>query len=300
MLTYQIMAAIEVSGRMIFDRIPRLRHWVTRRVRKTAAEPDAVELQEFELFLQSLGITDGDILMVQSAWDGLRGLRARPSEVIAVFKKLIGPNGTLIMPTGPLPVTRDGIQVYDVDKSPSSLGLLSESFRRMPNVKRGMFPLAPVSAYGPLADVFTRDFRMESGNTAYGKGSPYWELGQRNGKVLILGIDFIRAVTLFHSAFDVLGCDNPIREFHVDMQYIVSKGGQEERITIRHPHPKWSSYLATGVFGKLILQSGACERTVFKGIKIAIIDARRFLTWHLEIARTAGWPYWGFPKANRK
>jgi aminoglycoside 3-N-acetyltransferase len=298
-LKYHIMAAVEVSGRQIIDRIPRLRQWVTRRVRKPSSEPVSVELAGLELFLSSLGIKAGDILMVQSAWDGLRRVKAKPSEVIAMLKRLIGPTGTLIMPTGPIVTTRDGVSVYDIDKSPSSLGLLSESFRRMPGVKRSPFPMAPVCAEGPLAGIFTRDFRVESGNTPYGLGSPYWELGERNGKVLIIGIDFVRAITLFHCAFDILGGDNPVRGFYIEKPYIVINKDREKQITVRRPDPKWSSYLATGVFGKMILSSGACKATSFKGIKIAIIDARRFLAWHLEIARRSGWPYWGFPRAKK-
>jgi aminoglycoside 3-N-acetyltransferase len=298
-ITYHIMAAVEVMGRQVFDRIPKLRQWVSRRVRKSATQPEPVELAELESYLSSLKISGGDILMVQSAWDGLRGLKAKPSEMIAMLKRLIGPSGTLIMPTGPVIAKRDGVEVFDIDKSPSSLGLLSECFRRMPNVKRGSFPLAPVSADGPLVDIFTRNYRKESGNTAYGQGSPYWELGERNGKVLIIGIDFVRAVTLFHCAYDTLGPDNPVKGFYIAKPYLVIKNGNEERITIRYPNPKWSSFLATGVFGRMILKSGVCEKGIFKGIKIAVIDARRFLKWHREIARNAGWPYWGFPRAKR-
>ncbi len=299
-LKYQIMAAVEVSGRQIIDRIPKLRQWVTRRVRRSPGAPEPVELAELESFLSSFGIRDGDVLMVQSAWDGLRGLKAKPSEAIAMIKRLIGPSGTLIMPTGPVVTMRDGIQVYDINKTASSLGLLSESFRRMPGVRRSPFPMAPVCADGQLAEVFTRDFRSESGNTPYGHGSPYWELGVRSGKVLILGIDFVRAVTLFHCAFDILGSENPVKGFYVEKPYIVINGDREEQIVVRRPDPKWTSYLATGVFGRMILQSGACQRTNFKGIKVAIIDAKKFLTWHLEIAKTTGWPYWGFPRAKKK
>jgi aminoglycoside 3-N-acetyltransferase len=299
-LKYHIGAAVEVAGRQVLDRIPQLRQWVTRRVRKSAANPEPVELAELESLLLTLGIREGDVLMVQSAWDGLRQLKSKPSAVVAMLKRLIGSAGTLIMPTGPIVTTSDVVQVYDVDRSPSSLGLLSESFRRMPGVKRSAFPMAPVCADGPLAEIFTRDFKKESGNTPYGRGSPYWQLGERNGKALILGIDFIRAATLFHCAFDLLGQDNPIRGFYIEKPYIVINKDREEQIMIRRPDPRWTSHLATGVFGKMIMESGTCKSTRLRGIKVALIDAGRFLAWHLEIARQFGWPYWGFPRAKKR
>ncbi len=249
--------------------------------------------------LIGLGIGPGDVLMVHSAWDGMRQLRAKPSEVIDLLESLIGPDGTLLMPTSPPATLRDGRIVFDVVRSPSSLGLLSESFRRRPGVARSPFPMATVSAEGPRAFLFLRDFRAESGNTSYGKGSPYWEMGQQGGKVLVLGIDVVRTLTLQHCAFDVLGDDNPVADFYTDVEYIVIRDGAEEAWTLRRPHPRMVDYLATIAFSKMIDDSGTCRKGNLKGMKIALVDARKFLDWHVGLAHQNGWPYWGFPRAGK-
>jgi aminoglycoside 3-N-acetyltransferase len=293
-----LLAASEVFGRHIFEKSHKLRHWVSRKVRQTPFNREEVSLSQFELFLLSLGIKQGDNLLVHSAWDGMNNLKAKPSEVIAILLKLIGPEGTLIMPTGPIPMMRDQIQIYDVNKSPSSMGILTESFRRMPGTKRGLVPYAPVSAIGPLANRLTGNYLNESDNTIFGHGSPFWELGKYNGRVIVLGVEFVHVLTMTHCAFDVLGKENPIADFFVEKPFIVINNGKEEKVVIRKPNPTLTKYLATKLFAKKILQSGLCEKTTLGGIKIAIIEAAPFLEWHLKIARQTGLPYWGFRKSK--
>jgi len=295
-LKYQIGAAIEVIGRLIIDRFPKLRKFIARQVRKPVRNAPPVEISDFAATLSALEIGQGDSLMVHSAWDGMRQLRAKPSEVIETLKMLVGNGGTLIMPTGPIEQMREGMQVYNIEKSPSSLGLLSESFRRMPDVSRSPFPMGTVSAWGKLAGEFTKDFYRASDGTPYGPGSPYWKMRDYNGKVLIIGIDFIRVLSLSHCAFDILGNDNPLPDYHIEKPYIVINKGKEETVIVRRPDPKWTSYLATGVFKKMIMATGACKNTELSGIKIALIDAKKFLNWHLLTAKQYGWPFWGFPR----
>lgn len=298
-IKYQLLAAVEVAGRRFFDRIPTLRKKISRSVRKAPENPMPVELPDLAALLRALGVEHGDVLMVHSAWDGLRQLTVKPSQVIAMLKGLLGEQGTLVMPAGPIMQFQNGIQVFDVQKSPSSLGLLSESFRRMPEVLRSPVPMGSVCASGPLAEEFTKDYYEESGGTPYGYGSPYWAMREHHGKVLVLGIDFIRVLSISHCAFDILGDDNPIKGYHIEIPFIVINGDKQERVTVRRPDFKWASYLATGVFKNMIMQTGFCKRAELGGIKIALIDAEKFLGWHLQIAKQLGWPYWGFPRTRK-
>jgi aminoglycoside 3-N-acetyltransferase len=294
-----MIAAAEIGGRKTIGRLPEIRKLAHGLVRRPPAQLSPIGLDELGLAITNLGVGEGDALMIHSAWDGMRQLQAKPSQVIEMLESMVGPNGTLIMPTGPICGSREGKLVYDVLKSPSSLGLLSESFRRRPGVKRSLFPAATVAAKGKNAELFLRDFRKESGNKAYGLGSPYWELGAQNGKVLVLGIEVIRTLTLQHCAFDVLGEDNPIADFYTDVEFVVISEGQEENWTIRRPHPRFLCYLATFAFSKMIDRSRTCHKLNLNGMKIALIDAKAFFDWHLPLAKNSGWPYWGFPRAKR-
>ena len=287
-------------GRKSIGRLAGVKKRARGIVRKPPTEVSPITLDEFRHAIIDLGIKEGDTVMVHSAWDGMRQLQAKPSQVIELLESLLGPEGTLIMPTGPICGTRDGKLVYDVAKSPSILGLLSESFRRWPGVQRSRFPAATVSAKGKNAALFLQDFRKQSNSKAYGLGSPYWEMGNQNGKVLVLGIEVIRTLTLQHCAFDVLEDDNPVADFYTDVEYIVIADGREELYTVRRPAPRLTEYLATIAFSKMIDMSGTCRKIDLKGMKLAVVDAKAFLDWHLPLAKKYGWPYWGFKRAKNR
>src|SRR5206468_1004385 len=135
-------------------------------------------------------------------------------------------------PSHPIAQRKDGLPFFDVQRSPTGMGLLAESLRRTPGTRRGAFPIAPVCALGPAAERYTRDFRRESDATPYGRGSPWHTITERGGQVLLLGIAPERALTLVHVAFDLLGDDTPIRDLHHEETWIVADRGATERWTV--------------------------------------------------------------------
>jgi aminoglycoside N3'-acetyltransferase len=177
------------------------------------------------------------------------------------------------------------------------MGLLSESLRRTPGAKRSPVPLAPVCALGPNADLYTRDYRAESDGTPWGLGSPWWELGKQRGQVLVIGIDWVRTLTLMHCAFDVLGAENPIADFYEPVSYLVQQQGRKERWELKQQRRSLDSNLATFAFRHLGDRSGTMVRRSLGGIKLTVVDAQAFLNWHLPIAKQTGLPYWGFARS---
>src|SRR5438094_9016282 len=51
--------------------------------------------------LWQLGVLPGDVLMVHSAFDRFLGFHGGPVDVIRALQEVVGPGGTLIMPTMP-------------------------------------------------------------------------------------------------------------------------------------------------------------------------------------------------------
>ncbi len=296
---YHVLAFAEVLGRYVFSLFPKLRQWIYRRVRKPQAQSEAVSLDELERMIRQLGVEEGDVLMVHSSWDGMRALQAPPFDVIKMLLQLVGDTGTLMMTTAPVFTYREDIPVYNVAKSPSARGLLTEIFRRLPNALRSPCPMGTVSAVGPLAETMTCDFREESGGKPHGYGSPYWELIQQQGKALVLGIDVIRTLTLMHCAVEVLGDELPIPHFFGPLPFIVIQNGQEQRWTVYRQRRKWDNHYASATFAKMIAASGTCQETSLKGLKVAVVDAKAFFDWHLPLARQQGWPFWRFPRKKR-
>src|SRR5262249_32759695 len=132
----------------------------------------------------------------------------------------------------------------------------------------------------------------ESDGTPWGLGSAYWQLGENRGQVLVLGIDFVRTLTLMHCAFDVLGPESPIPDFYEELEFVVRSGGQESRVVAKRQKRVFEEPLATFAFRRMALGSGTLRSSSYRGLKMTVVDAHRFLMWHLPIARMSGMPYW--------
>lgn len=294
----ELLAAGEVLGRRCVELSPSLRRRVSEKVRDTGSDASAVDLAELRSCLLGLGLRPGADLLVHSAVMNLRRVQARLPELIDFLGELAGPEATLLMPTHPACKERDGVPVYDVARSPSTVGMLTERFRRLPDALRSPFPVAPVVARGPRAAEYTRDFRMQSGGTPYGKGSPYHRLSEVGGQAVFLGIDFIRAITMEHVAFDLLEGDHPVPDYYQEVSYRVVQGEREELFEVRHQRKELEPRLASIAFRSMILRSGTTRATRLKGIPVAVLDAGPFVAWHLPLARRRGWPYW-YPLRRR-
>jgi aminoglycoside 3-N-acetyltransferase len=140
--------------------------------------------------LSKIGIREGDTLMVHCAYTPLLGFKGSPTQLIEVYLNAVGKNGNLLMVSmSYLSATSDYLQkidYFDVRKSTSYMGLVSETFRRRPGVLRSLHPAHPVLAHGPQAKWIVSGHE----NCAYscGPGSPFEKLVRLNGKVLFHGV----------------------------------------------------------------------------------------------------------------
>ena len=143
------------------------------------------------------GIGAGDTLLVHSAYGPLTGFQGSPNDLIDTLLEAIGPSGNLMMVSMPFFSSASEYlrkaNVFDVRKTASKMGLISETFRRRPGVVRSLHPTHPVLVYGPAAEA------MVSGHEdcmyPCGPGSPYEKFMELNGRVLFYG------VTEFHFTF---------------------------------------------------------------------------------------------------
>lgn len=149
--------------------------------------------------LRRLGVAPGQAVMVHSSYNAFEGFAGKPSDVISVLEELVGPEGTILMPSMPFDGTAIGYvqsgKVTDVARTPSRMGLLTELFRRQKGTLRSVHPTHPILARGAKAAAMIADHpRATSPCGAY---SPFARLLEENGKILLLGTS-IEAMTFFH------------------------------------------------------------------------------------------------------
>ena len=140
--------------------------------------------------LTEMGLRSGDTLLVHSAFGRLLGFKGSPQALIDTFMDVIGPTGNLLMVSIPyMSSTSDylkGGKTFDVRKTTSKMGLVSETFRRGPHVMRSLNPSHPILACGPQADWIVSGH--DSCHYSCGRGSPFEKLLELQGKVLFFGV----------------------------------------------------------------------------------------------------------------
>src|SRR5581483_406853 len=149
--------------------------------------------------LRAIGIRRGDTLMVHSSFRATSGFTGSPNDFIDTLIEAVGAEGHLLMVSMPyLSSTYTYLQqgkVFDVRKTVSQMGIISETFRRRAGVQRSLHPTHPILAFGPRAQWIVGDH--EKCLYPCGVATPFDKVYQLGGKVLFFNASFF-TLTFFH------------------------------------------------------------------------------------------------------
>jgi len=104
---------------------------------------------------QKLGVAEGDTLLVHSSYKSLGEVDGGPQTVVRALEAALGTNGTLIMPTFNFDFNK-GVP-WDVRKTRSKMGALTEVARMDPRAKRVFHPFYSFAILGKHAEMLVRD-----------------------------------------------------------------------------------------------------------------------------------------------
>lgn len=154
--------------------------------------------------LSDVGIKKGDTLLVHSSLSKIGNVHDGPNTIIETLVEQVGNTGNVVMPAfsyidSMLHTTQERNYVFDPLSTTSKVGIISEEFRKWPNVKRSIHPTHSVCAYGPLATLITEGHL--NAITNFGIGTPFHRIRELKGKIVGIGIN-IGPVTIYHSAED--------------------------------------------------------------------------------------------------
>jgi aminoglycoside 3-N-acetyltransferase len=154
--------------------------------------------------LWALGLRRGQVVLVHASLSRIGWICGGPQAVIESLLEVLGPQGTLMMPTHTTdnsepslwsnppvpepwwPMIRDQTPPYDPRTTPSRrMGALAELFRTWPGVQRSAHPQHSFAALGPHADYLVDDHVLDEG---LGDRSPLGRLYALDGRVLLLGV----------------------------------------------------------------------------------------------------------------
>jgi len=185
--------------------------------------------------LRKLGIREGNVLFVHSSLKSLGFVEGGADAVIDALIESVGKDGTIAMPSftlaGSMAQTLKRGIVFNPKTSPSTVGAITEAFRKRKRVHRSIHPTHSICAFGANAKWITNGH--ENASTNFGQGTPLYKIMEADGIILGLGVEF-GPVTFAHVLEDTI-TDFPIRVY-CDKEYVakvIDVNGLEREMRIK-------------------------------------------------------------------
>lgn len=162
----------------------------------------AVQRSEFTIRevteqLSSLGVRPGGVLVAHTSFRAVGPIEGGPVGLIDALRSALGQAGTLVMPT-----MTDGAAVFDPTRTPThQMGIVAETFWRLPGVVRSTHPGASFAAAGPKAEFICQPQPL---SPPHGPQSPIGRVHELGGQVLLLGVTHGENTTM-HLAEAIFG-----------------------------------------------------------------------------------------------
>lgn len=170
-------------GKQLQQRRKMLATWRSERAKKKRIRQHG-ELSPAELYegLVAAGVRSGSVLLVHSSFGEFTNFSGTALDALDVLERLVGADGTLVMPAQY--VSKNA--TFNVMRHPTSVGLLSELFRRREGVLRSAHPGQSVCARGPHAQWLVHEHH--SHELGCGWKSPFAKLVDVDSQILGLGL----------------------------------------------------------------------------------------------------------------
>jgi aminoglycoside N3'-acetyltransferase len=297
----------ERMGRQLFWTFPRLRRWRQNKEKGKTASKQRCQRVELLKYLGEIGVKSGTLAMIHTGINGLEILDEQDKPQANVVAQallliedllgLVGPDGTLVMPTHAKYQTdalakgvgAKSVPVYDPQRSVCSVGLVNELFWRKKGVKRSLFPYNMLAAFGPIADELLRDNLNERRPSPHGKDSGYYRFSQRNGLVVSVGVPLRECITIAHVVEEVRS-DWPIKDFFAEQRYRVVQEGETKEWMVRIRRDDYAKFCyCRKKMGRDLVAEGVIHEGLVGSVRVDW--ARAGDVYNFFWRKTEVWPY---------
>lgn len=161
--------------------------------------------EQLKASLSQAGIVETDTVLVHVNFEPNSGFQGTPLDLVDAMADLVGEKGNLMMVSIPFQGSAyeylEKGKVFNVGKTMSMMGLVTEMFRRRSGTRRSLHPTHPVLAFGKDAEWLVAGH--EDCVYPCGEGSPFDKFRSLGGKILFFDVGF-GAITFFHCVEDLL------------------------------------------------------------------------------------------------
>lgn len=245
---------------------------------KVITEADIVEA------LKKHGLNSGDVAMVHSSLSRLGNVQGGAPTVIRALLEVLGDDGTLVMPSFPaLGYTYNYLSTnpsFDVRHTPSQMGIITETFRKIKGVKRSMHPTDPVCAIGKETKFLLKEHFLQL--TPYNEKSPFYKLITLKGKIVTLGTR-LDTVTNFHVPEDMIpNYKYPVYHKKQFLVKVRDEVGIERMVETKSHDPAMSKKRRCNELEPAFLKDGVAVKFKLGDADCMVIDAEKMNNWLLE------------------
>lgn len=157
--------------------------------------------------LRAIGVEPEMTLVVHTSFRAVGPVNRGPAGLIHALSEALGPSGTLVMPSM---VGSRRTEPYDPSRTPTrNMGVVAETFWRLPDVLRSGHPTSSFAARGPMAAAITAP---QPRVPEHGPDSPIGRVHGLGGRVLLLGVEQ-DANTTIHLAENLAGAPYRTRKW---------------------------------------------------------------------------------------
>jgi len=143
-----------------------------------------IRLEDIKSSLEGFGFGNGSRIMVHSSLSSFGWVEGGAAAVIKALMKLVGPNGTILMPSFNHGAPFDSSGIYDPLSTPCLNGRIPDTFWRMKGVYRSLNPTHPFAAWGKDAKRYTENHHL---TLTMGEDSPLGLLARDDGYQINIG-----------------------------------------------------------------------------------------------------------------
>jgi len=191
------------------------------------------------------------------------------STIVAALDRAVE-GGTLVMPTFTYSFCRG--ERFDVAETPSTVGALTEHFRRLPGVRRTFDPLFSAAVRGPLPARWEESFFRVRDTDSFGPESVFACLRETGAKLLFFGVGFEYA-TFVHHAEQRMGVPYRfLKNFRGEVRAGDDAGTVTARYFVRDLEGDVEPYFDP-LADALLTRGGASSASIQRGPSLFLTDA---------------------------
>jgi aminoglycoside 3-N-acetyltransferase len=203
--------------------------------------PKLTEEKFREILTEQLGVKKGSVVFIHSSLDNLN-IAFPLSRVFPILLDVVGEEGTLVFPCWhynqpAVEYLKNKDSLFDINESPSLLGILTELARRYPGAHRSLHPTSSCVSIGKYAEEITKDHHLSV--LPCDEHSPLYKIIKLNGIIIGLGVNSYN-LSFVHCVEDVMKEKFPVKT-RTDEVFETKVKDAEGKIIVmktKAPHPQ--------------------------------------------------------------